>query len=89
MNLEDKLSLIKTKSSMDSHIQIDQSICKNCSNKICLTICPAKTYEEFQGIIKVSHENCLECGSCRLACPKGAIDWKNPRGSYGVSFING
>ena len=89
MSLEAKLALVKNLKDSVSHIEIDQAKCLCCKNKICLNICPAKTYEEIDGKINAAYENCLECGSCRIACPDGAIHWENPRGKFGVSFING
>jgi NAD-dependent dihydropyrimidine dehydrogenase PreA subunit len=42
-------------------------------------------YDEFT----VSYEGCLECGTCMIACSEGAIDWRNPRGGFGVSLRYG
>ena len=89
INLEDKLGLVKTKSDKESHISINVALCEQCDKKVCINICPAKTYEEINGQLKASFENCLECGSCRIACEKEAIDWQNPRGGFGVTFLNG
>ena len=89
LTIEEKLALVKTKKDSVSHITVDQERCEACQNKVCLTICPAKTYEEIEGKIVVAYENCLECGSCRFACTDGAIHWENPRGKFGVTFING
>ncbi|HOW35381.1 MAG TPA: 4Fe-4S dicluster domain-containing protein [Candidatus Omnitrophota bacterium] len=89
LTLEDKLALVKTKKDSISHITVDETKCLKCQNKPCLTICPSKTYEEINGKIVVNYENCLECGTCRVACTDGAIDWQNPRGKFGVAFING
>jgi len=89
MTIEDKLASVKTKRDGNSHIHIDQVKCSSCGDKICLLICPAETYEEINGKINAVYENCLECGSCRIACSKGAIYWKNPRGAFGVTFFNG
>lgn len=89
MNLEDKIFLVKTKKDSLSHIRLNKKICRSCSHKICLLVCPAKTYEERNGAVEASYENCLECGSCRVACTEGAITWENPRGGFGVTFING
>lgn len=91
LSLEDKLFLVKTKKDTVSHIKVDQEICRRCSYKKCvvLYVCPAKTYEERDGKIEAAYENCLECGTCRVACTDGAITWENPRGGFGVSFING
>lgn len=89
LSLEDKLFLVKTKKDTVSHIQIDREKCQRCFHKICLSVCPAKTYEERNGTIEAAYENCLECGSCRVICRDGAIKWENPRGGMGVTFING
>ncbi|MBF0494207.1 MAG: 4Fe-4S dicluster domain-containing protein [Candidatus Omnitrophica bacterium] len=89
MSLEDKLFLVKTAKDTVSHIKIDNSICKKCRDKLCLRLCPAGTYEEINGKIEAAYENCLECGSCRVACRDGGIRWSNPRGGFGVSFSNG
>ena len=29
---------------------------------------------------------CLECGTCLIICEKGALDWKYPRGGFGVRY---
>ncbi|MCE7739148.1 MAG: 4Fe-4S ferredoxin, partial [Candidatus Heimdallarchaeota archaeon] len=29
---------------------------------------------------------CLECSACRLVCPHGSVDWKYPKGGFGVEF---
>ena len=34
--------------------------------------------------IVISFEACLECGTCRIACE--FIDWRNPKGGFGVCF---
>jgi ferredoxin like protein len=33
----------------------------------------------------VNHEGCLECGTCRIGCPHLNIDWRFPKGGYGIS----
>ncbi len=89
LKLEDKLFLVQTKKDRLSHITIDEAKCRDCGDRICLTICPAKTYERINGRVKIAYENCLECGSCMVACTKGAISWENPRGGFGVTYANG
>jgi ferredoxin like protein len=89
MSLEDKLFLVKTKKDSVSHIKLNKDICSECEKKVCLFICPSGTYEEIDGEVEAAYENCLECGSCRVACENGAIAWKNPRGGFGVTYVNG
>ena len=36
--------------------------------------------------VTISHENCLECGTCRYGCPFHAIDWRYPDGGMGVKY---
>ena len=90
--IEDKLSVLKYNKAKESHIKIKHEICKKCSTeKICLTICPAQTYTQEEGKeeITISFENCLECGSCRVACIDAAIEWNCPEGGFGVCYRYG
>ena len=36
----------------------------------------------------VQYENCMECGACRIACPKGAINWNYPNDNCGIIYKN-
>jgi ferredoxin like protein len=85
--IEDKLFLVKFKSDKDSHIEVDQDKFKADKFKAVLYICPAKTYElnEETGECMVAFENCLECGTCRVACGE-YVTWKYPRGGFGVQY---
>ena len=91
MNLDKKLYTLKYSPDTESHLKPDKKMCKICSTKNCTFICPAKVYEwndEKEELI-VNFENCLECGACRIACEKNAIDWQYPKGTKGVTFKNG
>jgi ferredoxin like protein len=72
----------------DSHILLKKEICRTCQNHACVALCPAKcyTYDEKSERLSVVFENCLECGTCYVACDKGAVDWTYPKGGYGVSY---
>jgi len=75
-----------------SHIVVDHELCRNCSAKPCLTVCPAHVYEWIDDRVAVRYENCLECGTCQLACDhggNGAITWSNPQGGFGILFRYG
>ena len=91
MKLEDKLYRVKFKSAPDSHlIIISQDVCKKCERKQCTYVCPAECYKIEEDKIIVSYEGCLECGTCRIACSEFEnIDWKNPLGGFGVTFVYG
>ena len=90
ITLEDKL--YRTKYEPDtgnSHISVKAELCKECEQKPCTFACPAKVYKvdpNNKEAISVSHENCLECGTCIKICPEGSIDWKCPDGGVGVKY---
>ncbi len=87
VNIDDKLYLNSYIVDTESHLKIiDQSVCEKCEDKPCLIICPAKVYEEKDNHTHISYEGCLECGACRIACVKGNIDWRYPKGGFGVQF---
>lgn len=91
MNIDKKLYTLKYSPDTISHLKPDNEKCKLCENRCCTYICPAQVYEwseEKQELI-VNYENCLECGACRIACSKKAIDWQYPKGTKGVTFKQG
>lgn len=71
-----------------AHIRVkDQRICAICDFKPCLAFCPAHVFTlDRQGHVMVSYQACIECGSCRIACPFLNVDWRLPRGGYGVAY---
>ncbi len=90
MSLEDKLYRTKYEPDSDNpHVEVKNEICKECGEKYCVIICPAGVYKRNpnnEDEIIASHDNCLECGTCRKICDKNAIDWKYPEGGMGVKF---
>jgi len=73
-----------------SHLKVkDQAVCRRCEDKPCTYICPAGVYVWENGQLTVQYSGCLECGSCRFACPHDNIDWSYPRGGYGVALKMG
>ena len=93
LTLEDKL--YRTRYEPDAahpHISIEGSHCLSCSERPCLFFCPAEVYKKDPNDatrIAISHENCLECGTCRYGCPFQAIDWRYPDGGMGVKYRYG
>ena len=88
MKIEDKLFLDRFRVDEESHLKIkDGARCRkeSCPGRPCLYFCPANVYRLQDDNITVSYEGCLECGSCRIACPHLNIEWRFPRGGYGVS----
>ena len=91
MTIEDKLFTLKYTPDTQSHLTPDNEACKTCKDRPCTKICPADVYEwndENKRLI-VNFENCLECGACRIACPKHALKWEYPKGTKGVTFKQG
>ena len=72
----------------ESHLKIkNHDVCKTCSGHGCLYFCPVGVYTmSADGKIQISYQSCIECGSCRIRCEKDNIEWKNPRGGFGVAY---
>ena len=89
MNIEAKLGLDAFKLDEESHIRINQEICaRECEEKHCLFLCPGHLYSinKETGDVSVEFEGCLECGTCRIVCRYGALEWAYPRGGFGVQY---
>lgn len=87
MSANDKL--LRTRFVVDSgtpHISVDTSLCAECVEEACVTVCPVQCYQKENEKLIFSWENCAECGSCRVVCCKGAVTWEYPRGGFGVCF---
>jgi ferredoxin like protein len=88
--LDEKLYRVRYEIDSDRpHVRIDESACENCTEHICTIICPAKVYvssPEDPKKIQVHHENCLECGTCRVACSREGVIWEYPNGGMGVKY---
>ena len=90
MNINEKLATLKYNKDNESHLTLDNEVCRQCREKYCTCICPANVYEwnDDKQIMTLRYENCLECGACKIACPKKNIIWKYPNAEYGVKFKN-
>ncbi len=92
MKIEEKLALTKfTTDKNNEHIKVNFEICKSCKTLECVYGCPANCYrinpEEGAEIpITFDYAPCLECGTCRLVCPNGSVDWHYPHGGFGVEY---
>ncbi len=91
MNINEKLSTLKYNKDKESHLIVDNEICKQCNDRVCTHICPADVYEwsEETDSLIIRYENCLECGACKIACDKKNIKWRYPSCEHGVKFKNG
>ncbi len=94
LKLEEKLFLLTYKHDKQTHISIRApAVCHDrCGEqwgRPCTTFCPANVYNWDGEKIAVSYENCVECTSCLTGCPYHNIDWRLPRGGFGVHYRNG
>jgi ferredoxin like protein len=87
VNIKDKLALNTYKLAKESHLYVNQELCKKCENRCCLTVCPARVYTiDELGEIHIEYEACLECGTCLIVCSHSAIQWNYPKGGFGVQY---
>ncbi len=89
MNIDAKLGLDVFKLDKEPNIIVHDDVCtvSQCTNKPCLYVCPADLYElDDQQKMVVNWEGCLECGTCLICCPGGALEWRYPRGEFGVQY---
>ena len=89
MRIEDRLAVNKYDIDRDAHITVNAESCTGCRFRACLYVCPAVCYTLVDGRINFSYEGCLECGSCRVACQAGAVNWTLPRPGLGISYEYG
>ncbi|AOQ22560.1 Ferredoxin-like protein FixX [Moorella thermoacetica] len=92
MRLEDKLFLNRYQTDKHPHLRIkDREVCRHCEGKPCTFICPARVYvwNEREERIETAYEGCVECGTCRYGCAHDNIDWRNPRGGFGILYKYG
>ena len=86
--LEERMRTVRFRVDDRPHILVNAGICKDCSVRACVYVCPANLFVPLDdGGILFNYEACFECGTCYIACDKeGAIQWSYPRGGYGVTF---
>ena len=90
LELEDKLFLDRFKVGKKSHLRLkDKEICRKCKDKACVYACPVQNYKKVDGVVELSWEGCLECGSCRIVCKHGVIEWNYPQGGFGITYRYG
>lgn len=84
--LEDKLGLLTYSIDKIPHIVVDTNKCETCAVKPCVSGCPAGCFTIESEKLHFQYEDCIECGTCKIVCPYGAVDWNYPRGTFGVVF---
>ena len=87
VNIKAKLGKDTIKVDSEKHIKVKQEICKDCRERVCLYVCPAHVYTlNGSGELVLELDGCLECGTCKIACIKNALDWNYPRAGYGIQY---
>ncbi len=93
LTLEDKLYRTKYEPDSDHpHISVNDELCAACADKPCVSCCPAEVYKtnpNDERLVTVSHDNCLECGTCVQVCEPESVDWRFPDGAMGVKYRYG
>jgi Ferredoxin-like protein len=90
LSLPEKLALNKfIVDEGHAHIIINNDICITCTEKICLSVCPAGLFSENNRQISVEWAGCLECGTCKASCSNDALSWTYPNGGYGIVYRQG
>lgn len=83
---DDWLATNRYRTDRTPHIVVrDQAVCAACE-KPCLFFCPAHVFSWEDGQLLVSYEACLECGTCRIGCTNNNLEWRYPRGGYGIAY---
>ena len=86
LKLEDILNANIWDVDYEPHIKVDPEKCAGCEKKPCTYLCPAGCYTLLEGNVLFSYEGCLECGTCRVICPKKAIEWNYPVSGRGIHY---
>ncbi len=89
-SIEDRLYADKYTDHEGSHLGVKvEGFCTDrCDTHDCVSVCPADVWhvEDDDSVPTIAYENCLECGSCRFACPYDNVVWEYPENGAGVSY---
>ena len=90
-SMEDRLYTVKYEDPGESHLDVKvEDVCTQCATYDCVKVCPANVWRESEsGVPHIAYENCLECSSCRFACPHDNVVWTYPETGAGMTFKYG
>ncbi len=88
ISFERRMDSVEFRVHSEAHIVVDDTYCRDCSVRGCITACPADLFvPTSDGGILFNYEQCFECGTCYIVCnEEGAISWSYPEGGHGVVF---
>lgn len=86
MKIDDKLALNLFHVGREPHLKINPDICRTCPHKACTRVCPVENYTLEGDTVVLSWEGCLECGTCRIVCDQGSLEWDYPQGGCGIVY---
>ncbi|GFN39261.1 MAG: flavin-dependent dehydrogenase [Marine Group I thaumarchaeote] len=81
-SIADRVAKLKFNDDNTPHIKVLNSTSEFMKKMIIL--CPTKCYSEENDQVMISHEGCVECGTC-----SEETDWKHPRGEKGIHYQYG
>ncbi|MCL2072113.1 MAG: 4Fe-4S binding protein [Oscillospiraceae bacterium] len=59
---------------VESHEDINFAVnCRHCDEPLCVKSCITGALSVTDGVVKINSERCVECYTCILVCPFGAI----------------
>jgi len=75
----------------EPHIVVHQELAKSTGTaERIIACCPAGVYWWApDGTVAVEYAACLECGTCLAVAAPGALEWRYPRGGFGVQYREG
>ncbi len=82
--------LVKRIGDTGDFIKYNAGACNGCG--ICSKLCPMNIWGIKDGKAVLASDyngRCVECGSCDVACPTGAINFSYPKGGTGVIWEYG
>ena len=78
--LEHRMSTVEVPHRQDrAHITVDDTKCRDCSVRGCITACPADLFVPTGRRHPVQLRAMLRCGTCYLVCNESAITWTYPK----------
>lgn len=61
-------------------------MCRQCENAPCIAVCPVAALHKGEHSVEMTPSRCIDCKSCMVACPFGAIEVVSQPGEGQQSF---